>query len=371
MKVSERYKVGITRYQPGDADELEEFQLEHFGEGSRQVDPARRDWLFHRNPCMDPEGPSLWICRRNGTVVGQEAEIPFDLRIGRDERRAAWAVDLMVDPDWRIKGVGPGLMATMVDQRPISLGLNLSDKGLVAFTRGGWKDMGVVPVYIRPLDAAKAMTVAPVPAKVRKLAPVIGPGLRVADGLAGGALRVAGARLEPVDRFDSRLDEVWAASADHYPVLSHRDLAATGWRLDQRPDADNLRRYYLVRRGTAVGYVVLRPTTSKDQPVVVVADYLAPPRWVPALLLAAGHAARRDGAVAMVVKTRNEQADRGLKAAGFLRREHGNDPPIKMVVRCEDEPGICALVYEPDNWFVTSADSDLEYGTAAPVAESQ
>jgi hypothetical protein len=70
-----------------------------------------------------------------------------------------------------------------------------------------------------------------------------------------------------------------------------------------------------------------------------------------------------------VVKTRNEQADRGLKAAGFLRREHGNDPPIKMVVRCEDEPGICALVHEPDNWFVTSADSDLEYGTLAGAVE--
>lgn len=369
MKVSERFKVGITRYTPADADDLHKFQLEHFGEGSREVDEGRRAWLFEQNPCLDAEGPGLWICRREGAIVGQQAEIPFDLQVGRDVRRASWAVDLMVDDAWRIKGVGPGLMATMVEGRTISLGLNMSEKGYAIFTRNGWAELGVVPVYIRPLDARKALAVAPVPARLRKLAPVLGPGLRVADASAAALTRLGGARLVAVDRFDERLDEVWAGAADHYPVLSRRDLAATGWRIDQRPDADHLRRYYLVRRGRALGYVVLRPTSWSGESVVVVADYLAPPRWVPVLLLAAGQAARREGAVAMVAKTRNEPADRGLRAAGFLRRQHGADPPIQLVVRCTDEAGICALVSEADNWFVTSADSDLEYGTAAAVTE--
>jgi hypothetical protein len=369
MKVSDRCKVGIARYRPGDADDLHKFQLEQFGEASRQVDDARRAWLYEQNPCLDAEGPGLWICRRDGAIVGQQAEIPLDLQIGRDQRRASWAVDLMVDGAWRLKGVGPGLMSTMVEGRSISLGLNLSEKGFTTFTRSGWADLGVVPVYIRPLDARKALAVAPVPPRLRRSAPVIDPALRLADAAAAAAIRASGARLLPVERFDERLDEVWADAADHYPVLARRDLAATGWRIDQRPDAARLRRYLLVRRGRVQGYAVLRPTSWSGESVVVVADYLAPPRWVPALLLAAGQAARRDGAVAMVVKTRNEPADRGLRAAGFLRRRHGADPPIQLVVRCTDEPGICALVSEPGNWFVTAADSDLEYATTATVAE--
>ncbi|HEV7760869.1 MAG TPA: hypothetical protein VGO78_17810 [Acidimicrobiales bacterium] len=368
MKVSERYKVGITRDQPSDADDLRHFRLEQFGEGTRQVDETRRAWLFEQNPCLDDDGPHQWLCRRDGAVVGQQAEIPFDLQIGRDQRRASWAIDLMVDEGWRLRGVGPGLTATLVETRSIVLGLNLSDKGAASFARAGWGDLGIVPVYLRPLDARKVLATATVHPRLRQLAPVLAPALRGADGLAAAATRAGGVRLEAVDRFDERLDQVWDAAAGHYAVLARRDLAATGWRIDQRPDADELRRYYLVRGEQPVGYAVLRPTTWADEPVVVVVDYLAAPRWVPPLLLAAGQAARRDGAVAMLIKTRNELADRGLRAAGFLRREHGNDPPVRFMVHCTDEAGICALVNEPDSWFVTSADSDLEHATTPTVA---
>ena len=370
MKVSDRFKVGITRYQPTDAEELAAFQLESFGEGTRQVDPARRTWLFEQNPCIDADGPGVWICRRNDAIVGQQAEIPYDLRVGDDERRAAWAVDLMVDPDWRLKGVGPGLVATQLEGRTIVGGLNLSEKGFATYSRGGWTDLGIVPAYFRPLDAKRTLAVAPVPAKLRKLAPVAGPALRVADEIAAGATRATGARLVPVDRFDERVDQVWADASPHYPVLARRDLAALSWRVDQRPDASGLRRYYLVRGGRTVGYVVLRPTTWSDEAVVVVVDYLAPPRWVAPLLLAAGQAARREGAVTMLAKTRNEQADRWLRATGFVRREQATDSPIRFMVHCtDDDPVVCELVSRPENWFVTSTDSDLEYATVAPAAE--
>jgi hypothetical protein len=48
-----------------------------------------------------------------------------------------------------------------------------------------------------------------------------------------------------------------------------------------------------------------------------------------------------------------------------VRREQvtAKDMPIRFMVHCSDEPGICALVSDPDSWFVTAADSDLEYAT--------
>jgi GNAT superfamily N-acetyltransferase len=371
VKVPERFKVGITRYTADDAADLAEFQLRTFGAGTRQVDSARAAWLFDRNPCRTEDATrDLWVCRRNGAIVGQQAEIPFDLRVGDHEHRAAWAIDLMVDDAWRLRGVGPALVATQLEGRSIVAGLNLSDKGHATYTRGGWTDLGVVPVYLRPLDLARAARLGTVPGRVEKVAPVAGPVLRAIDSAAIAALRGAGARLEPVDRFDERVDEVWRASAAHHPVATRRDLAMLRWRIDQRPDRDALHRHLLVVRGRALGYVVMRFGGTAAAPTLVIVDYLAPPRWVGPMLLAAGVAGRRDGAIAMSVKTRNEPADRYLRAAGFVRRERGTDDPVRFMVHCTDDERVCALVEDPDRWFVTSADSDLEYAMTPATASA-
>ena len=113
MRVPDRYRAGIIRCTPADADDLRAFQLRTFESGSREVDAARTAWLFDRNPCRTADGTrDIYVCRRDGEIVGQQAEIPFDLRVGGRDRRAAWTVDLMVDDEWRLRGVGPGRFVT-------------------------------------------------------------------------------------------------------------------------------------------------------------------------------------------------------------------------------------------------------------------
>lgn len=366
-RVPERYLRGIGRYRDTDADDLRAFQLRMFGEGARQLDRERFAWLYERNPARSPDGVGLWVCRRDGAVVGQQAEIPFSLKVGDTERPAAWAVDLMVDEAWRIRGVAPGLMATQLAGRSLSGGLNLSDKGKRTYERAGWADLGVVDVYVRPLDVGRAMRLAPVSDRLRRLGPVAGAVLRAADAVLAGASRAAGLRLLPVPRFDERVDEVWAAAAADYPVLAVRDAATTRWRLDDRPDRDRLRRYLLWWRGATVGYVALRRSVAAGDQAAIVVDYLAPARWVAPLLTLAAIEARRDGAVALLCKTRNAPADRWLRAAGFLRRPAVTDEPIRFVFWCDETvegPAVARLVTDADSWFVTSADSDLELATA-------
>ncbi len=376
MKVPDRYRAGITRYSPDDAADLRTFQLRTFEAGSREVDEARTAWLFDRNPCRTADDTrDIFVCRRDGEIVGQQAEIPFDLQVGGRDRRAAWTIDLMVDDEWRLRGVGPGLMATQLDARPLSFGLNLSEAGYATYERSGWTDLGVVPVYLRPLDLAAAARAGLLPGRVRQVAPVAGPLLRAADAAVLGALRTAGARLVDVDVLDARSDDVWATAAPHHGVIARRDLAALAWRIDDRPDAALLRRHYLVVRGRPVGYAVVRAGGTPAAPTAVVVDYLAPPRWVAPLLVATGRAARRRGAVAMSVKTRNRAADRSLRLAGFVRRDRGADDPIRFMAHAaDDDPEVNARVSDPDAWFVTSADSDLEYamtpGDPGPAAPS-
>jgi GNAT superfamily N-acetyltransferase len=359
--------VGIERVDPlgsDDAEAIDAFQRAHFPPHSRQVAPANRAWLFGPgNPHAGEAGPAFWVCRRDGRIVGQQTELPAVLKIGDAERTVSWAIDLMVDPAWRLRGVGPALVDTVLSHRPIVGVLYASDDGYPAFLKAGCTELGAMPVYRRPLDPRRALQMPQVPARLRRLAPVLGPALRSTDALAAGAVRLAGARLVPVDAFDERSDQVWRATAPCYPVLARRDLAALRWKIDQRPDRYQLRCWYLERRGRAIGYVVVRPTLSAGGRTAVVVDYLAPPRWVAPLLLAAGREAARDGAAALSVRTRNRWADRSLRLAGFVPRPADGGHPIHHLVHCtEQDQAVAARVLDPDSWFLTAGDGDLESG---------
>ena len=206
----------------------------------------------------------------------------------------------------------------------------------------------------------------------RQAAPIAGPVLRAADAAVIGALHAAGARLVDADRLDDRSDEVWAAAADHYPVLARRDLSTLAWRIDQRPDAVLLHRHYLSCRGRAVGYAALRAAERLPRH----GGGRRLPGSAPLGGTAAGrrragrHGPRRGGHVGQDP----QRARRPVPAvAGFVRRDRGADAPIRFMVHAADEdPEVNALVSDPDTWFVTSADSDLEYamspGTDAGAA---
>ncbi|MGH9211588.1 MAG: GNAT family N-acetyltransferase [Acidimicrobiales bacterium] len=366
MRIPERFKVGIARAQPSDTDDLLAWWRETYGSG--YVDPGRRAWLYELNPCIGPDGPGPWLCRRDGKIVGQQDEIPFDLKVGDEIRPSVWAIDLSVDPAWRLRGVGPALMATVLEPNPIVCILDLTEQGMAAFRGAGCVEIGRMATYRRALDARRAVRMGGVPPALRRLAPLLVPAVRAADALAAGAIRLSGAKLVLIDRFDERADQVWEAASQFYPVMARRDLPALTWRIDQRPDGERLQRYYLIRRGRAVGWVVLRPVVRSGDAGVVVVDYLAPPRWVAPLLLAAGAAARTDGAVSLSVRTRNGRADRWLRMAGFTRRGLAHDLDCWMMVHCTAGTDVAVLVEDPAAWFVTAADSNLER-VGTPLAE--
>jgi GNAT superfamily N-acetyltransferase len=358
MKVHERFKVGISRFRSSDADDLAEFQRSAFGEGSRQLDPGRFEWLYQRNPGHHDADPGLWVCRRNGVIVGQQAEIGFDAKIGDEQRHAVWAIDLMVDPEWRVRGIGPGLVDTHLQQRDLVVGVTPSEDAIKLYARFAWTDVGTVPSYLRPLDIRRTFQLAPVPARLRRLGPVLAPVLRLVDAVLTLVLRLAGVRLTPIDRFDERVDEVWERSSPDYPVVACRDAAHVRWRFDECPEAGGLQRYYLTRGRRTLGYVVLQPGERWDHPVSLVVDYLAPGRWVAPLLTCAAHEARRQGAFALVCRTLNRPADRWLRMALFIRRGMDVAAPLRLLVHCRT-PVMCSVLGNPDGWLLTAADSDL------------
>jgi Acetyltransferase (GNAT) domain len=360
MKVQQQ--LSVRRYEPSDAEELRQFDLRMYGAGTRQLDDQRFSWLYERNPAREGDGYDYWLCEMDGLLIGHQAEVAFDLSIrGRERRRAAWGIDLMVDLKHRARRAGPSLIKAVLEHREVAGSINLSVKGMRAVMQQGLTDMGIVPVYVRPLDVTRIARSGGVPRRLRRVTPVAGPALRAVDAVLSGAAAVAGLRLERVERFDARVDEVWARASQDHPLLAVRDAAATSWRIDERPDRDQFQRYYLRSRGRTLGYVAMR--RSKRTDAMVVLDYLAPTRWVAPLLTLAAFEGRRQGAAALVCKTLNPPAEAALRRSGFVRRDRGVDPAIGWAMHCGD-PELAPLVLDPANWFITSADGDLEQATA-------
>ncbi len=133
------------RYDPSEKKALREFQRVNFGPASRQADDAYFEWLFERNPNREPAGPSLWLCKRDGLIVGQQASLPVLLNVDDRQYRAAWLIDLMVHPQWRLKGVAPALFSAYAKTHEVMLGLGLETPVYRAFRRAGWNDVGTAP----------------------------------------------------------------------------------------------------------------------------------------------------------------------------------------------------------------------------------
>jgi GNAT superfamily N-acetyltransferase len=363
MTVMSWAQRGIARYEPGDRPDLEAFQREYFGADSIQLDRNHTRWLLEEPPEQDPEGVQLWVCRRNGGIVGQQAGIPFALKAGDGTYRASWAIDLMVAKEWRLRGVGPTLSDTHAAASDVSVSLGMTDAAYKSYKRAGWIDLGSLPTYLRVIDPMRCLRVSPYDGALARGAATLGrPALTATSVAYHVAARVMGARLVEISAFDHRADELWEAAAPQYAVIARRNRAFLNWRFDCIPSAGRLRRFHVMKRGRPMGYAVLRVDRWRGEQVAVVVDYLARPGWLVPTFALIVEQARRERMSALLCRTLNIQAMGPLSMMGFLCLRNGLRAPTRMMVRtAPDRQDLVPLVGDPRKWFVTTADSDIGF----------
>ena len=358
-----RFTESIKPYEPSDREDLRRFQSEQFGAGSRQCDDSYFNWLFERNPHRDPAEAVFWICKRDGIVVGQQGRVPVTLKVGDAELSAAWGVDLMVHPEWRLKGVGPALFARYEASGELLLGLGLSDAAQRTCTRSGWTDMGMLPLFARPLDLDACVDALGKRARLAKYAPrQLAPG--TAWLAASAARRLRGCARERVHRFDERVDHVWRSASRDYPVLVKRDFRNLRWRFDEVPDSDRYDRYYLTHRGELVGYAVVRLDTWRGHKAARLVDSLCQRRHATALLALVIDAMRARKAVAVFLEQLSPANDQGFLRLGCVRAGAATRFMLKAKGAASDR---AALLHDVSCWYVsrTDSDSDLPRADAA------
>jgi GNAT superfamily N-acetyltransferase len=354
MGYAARVSRFVVPYDDTHWSSLNAFQRLYFGRTSRQCDRRVFKWLFEGNPYRRDGAPALWLYIHEDEVVGQQGAIPVAVKVGDRELHAAWAIDLMVHPAWRLKGVAPALIDKVEASTEVCLGLGLADSARRLFLRRGWSDMGRLPSYVRLL-------------RPRGFAPDSGAGTFLAKNappaLFSGSARLLGkvwrmatqTNLDVVAEFDFQADRIWASASLDYPILVRRDYAALRWRFDEVPGCETYQRYYLRGGSDVLAYAVTRRDTLRGQPVIRIVDYLAPRRRLAALFASVIAESERSGAAAVVFEHLNAETSAVMRLLGCWKLPDSTQ--FVALSRAAES----SLLAARDAWFLTHGDSDCDH----------
>jgi hypothetical protein len=308
-----------------------------------EADPAARfRWLYLANP----GGRALtWLARdeASGAVAGLTSLFPFRLWEGGREVLGALGGDGYVRPAFRRRGLGGMLhdasRRAMPERRIACMYGAPGPMNVTPLKKGGSREIGAVARWSRPLGAAGLGRLAAAPVIVdRALALALRP-------------RLTGARLVPAGRADARVDEVWVAARGALRLAAVRDAAFYAWRFLDAPAARQ-RPYVVVRRGRPIAACALERLARGVRIVDLIA---APDAWRTALRTIAAHAADAGAELVDIKLLAPDGRRRRLWRYGFVERE--SKPYLVMVPDGDD----ASPMLDPERWFYTGADSDLDF----------
>ncbi len=365
MKYLDRIKQNVARLTPSKHAALIAFQKDTQEPSQLLFDANRYHWMQEENPHRRETGPQFWIYQKGDKVLGQQVGIPFCLSVRGKPYRGSWAVDLLLSPQSRLRGIGNVLNSVLQDENDVTVGIGISPEALKSFLRAGWVDLGKLPVFIRPLDARRILPLLnrhPDFVMVRFMAALCNIPLRLLDIGARMMVRFSGVVLEPVPRFDPRVDRVWETASRSFPVLAKRDYESLRWRFDLVPEASCYQRYYLCKGSRVCGYIVVRHSSRDAVSVATIVDFLSPPALITPMMAACIGEMRGSGAAVVYCRAGLPKAGRSLYPLGFCRRPSCTH----VIARANEKSGLRReQISDPLGWFITTADSDGDYQEAS------
>ena len=204
--------------------EIARAYLDLFPEDRDRKQEALLHWRFGDTP----QGRGQFgLAVDDGRIVGMIGLIPVALQAGRDTRPAFQAVDTIVDPAYRGRGLFGG-MGTEIQNHPevhgaeVLWGFPNASAARGWFGRMAWDNFGEVPFLFRPLQAGYFLK-------------------RAISALGRVKLPLYFGRGEPnrqIDRLDQRAQSLVDAFAARFAVGQRRSVEWLNWRLFDKPAGD-------------------------------------------------------------------------------------------------------------------------------------
>lgn len=331
--------------------ELLAFQQEEFGQQAYQQDPDFNDWMYLENKRNE-----RIYCFTDNEVAGQQSAIATTFALGDQEFDAAYAIDLRVRPEWKMKGLGVALIGSLMRRYDVLVGLGVSDEAYAMFKRQGWVDQGELNFYLKPLTAGilkSGYTKGSLLLWLRNLAALLYSSV---FGLAK-ALRPTRLKASPATRFTQQHARLYEKVACHYTNRMKRDLAHLQWRFHDCPDK---LAYEIIdcnsANGELKGFMVVKQSRWNDLNALLIVELQAETEAMRSLVNTALRTARSRKVDVVLSQGLDARLEPALKGSGFIKRKSGT----RFLVYCSRED-LQQRLQAGSDWQISFSESDLDY----------
>ena len=347
--------VQIKQFELSDQEAVLAFLRHAYIDDPRKSDPPFWKWHYLENPYTSLDNIPLWIIKDGERVVGQAATILVELKVGEETRHGIWILDFILLPEYRGQKLGKRLLQLARETYPTMMALGFNDASGNVLRSLEWVPMGAINRYQKLLfpgyGVKEIAALAPLRGLVNLCYSPFRPGSRETAARENYTIR-------EVSRFDDSFDDLWRRASERYPCAVARGSAFLEWQFMRQPGKkfDVLGLYEDSR---LIGYAVLffrKPGRGGASPKAAITDICydssSPEEIIDELLKAALRLSLERRAGSLVTDVRDPTIEGRLRHLGFWPIKKA--PPFMVY-----SPSRRELMYEPNNWFLTRADSDV------------
>lgn len=343
----------IKQFELSDQEALLSFLRFAYAGEPRKSEPAFWKWHYLENPYTSPNDIPLWIVKDGDRVVGQAATILVELRVCEETRHAVWILDFILLPEFRGQKLGKRLLMLARETYPTMFALGFNEQSGNVLRSLQWVAMKAIHRYQRllfPGDALKGIaSLAPLRELVNLCYAPFRPRLASTSD--------ASWTIRQVTEFDASFDDLWRRTSAQWPCAVVRKARFLEWQFMRQP-GKKFEVLGLYEKEQLLGYVVMFFRRAKDgvTPKGAISDICCDARnsesVIDELLKAALRLAIERRAGSLVTDVLDPRIEERLRYFGFWRIKAA--PPFMVYSPTRQE-----LMYEPSNWFLTRADSDV------------
>lgn len=166
-------RIDIVTYDDRWVEAQQAFARRNWPGKARRADPDYLRWEY-RGPQHGPV-PELLLAVDGDVVVGQLGRIPGQARIGGELVPIGWIGNLMVEPDYRRRGVSSDLVRAIIELPGMTLGTDPSPAAAKMLEAFGFGETKSSELFVLPLKAGPVLAVRyPVLARAARVIDVVG-----------------------------------------------------------------------------------------------------------------------------------------------------------------------------------------------------
>lgn len=315
---------------------------------------GKLDWKFQRHPAAKG---AIATASLGGAIVGMVGFAPARLKIGDRRVVAHQALDTVVDPICRGKGVFVGLGRAFYGaaagwDSEMAYGFPNENAAPGWFGKLDWAQLGTPPFLVNPLNAGYF---------ARRVLGRIGSLFDSVPLSFTG--RPAGAdRAVTVTRFDSRTDALWESFSATIPCAVDRASDYLNWRLFDHPTAAYETRAVYADDGAMRAFVTTHLADKHGGRIGYIMEVLhAPDAQADAVMLlrlAISDMRRQKTDAVLAWAAPHAPNYRAYRKAGFLPMPDRIRPIHLYFGGRALSPATATVMTRPEDWYLSYLDSD-------------